>query len=157
MNASLGPDTPRDFDPGLYKQTDTNFNADLSWTVSDTLNIGFGGEFRNEEFEIGPGQVESYTAGPLADQGFSTSSNGFPGFLAARLAPSSGKLRVYVDARVDTTRQPGHTGCRGFEDFDGSVAPPTSRWVPTGRSRTTLACAPPIARASGTTPGSQCV
>jgi iron complex outermembrane receptor protein len=36
VNASLGPDTPRDFDPGLYKQTDTNFNADLSWTVSDT-------------------------------------------------------------------------------------------------------------------------
>ena len=51
VNASLGPDTPRDFDPGLYKQTDTNFNADLSWSVSDTLNIGFGGEFRNEEFE----------------------------------------------------------------------------------------------------------
>ena len=46
-----------DFDLGLYKQTDTNFNADLSWTASDTLNIGFGGEFRKEEFEIGPAEL----------------------------------------------------------------------------------------------------
>ena len=120
VNASLGPDTPRDFDPGLYKQTDTNFNADLSWTVSDTLNIGFGGEFRNEEFEIGPGQVESYTAGPLADQGFSTSSNGFPGFPAA----TSGTFErenyaVYVDAEWTPTDSLVTQGAVRFEDFDG--------------------------------------
>ena len=120
VNASLGPDTPRDFDPGLYKQTDTNFNADLSWTVSDNLNIGFGGEFRNEEFEIGPGQVESYTAGPLADQGFSTSSNGFPGFPAV----TSGTFErenyaVYVDAEWTPTDSLVTQGAIRFEDFDG--------------------------------------
>jgi len=119
VNASYGPETPRDFDPGLYKQTDTNFNADLSWTVSDTLNIGFGGEFRNEEFEIGSGQVESYTAGPLADQGFSTSSNGFPGFPAV----TSGTFErenyaAYVDAEwTPTDRLVTQVAVR-FEDFD---------------------------------------
>ena len=119
VNASYGPETPRDFDPGLYKQTDTNFNADLSWTVSDTLNIGFGGEFRNEEFEIGPGQVESYTAGPLADQGFSTSSNGFPGFPAV----TSGTFErenyaVYVDAEWTPTDRLVTQAAIRFEDFD---------------------------------------
>jgi iron complex outermembrane receptor protein len=119
VNASYGPETPRDFDPGLYKQTDTNFNADLSWTVSDTLNIGFGGEFRNEEFEIGSGQVESYTAGPLADQGFSTSSNGFPGFPAV----TSGTFErenyaAYVDAEWTPTDSLVTQFAVRFEDFD---------------------------------------
>ena len=120
LNASLGPDSPRDFDPGLYKQTDTNFNADLSWTVSDTLNIGFGGEFRNEEFEIGAGQVESYTAGPLADQGFSTSSNGFPGFPEV----TSGTFErenyaFYVDAEWTPTDRLVTQAAIRYEDFDG--------------------------------------
>ena len=120
LNASLGPDSPRDFDPGLYKQTDTNFNADLSWTVSDALNIGFGGEFRNEEFEIGAGQEESYTAGILADQGFSTSSNGFPGFPAA----TSGTFErenyaFYVDAEWTPTDRLVTQAAIRFEDFDG--------------------------------------
>ena len=120
LNASLGPDSPRDFDPGLYKQTDTNFNADLSWTVSDALNIGFGGEFRNEEFEIGAGQQESYTAGILADQGFSTSSNGFPGFPAA----TSGTFErenyaFYVDAEWTPTDSLVTQAAIRYEDFDG--------------------------------------
>ena len=120
LNASLGPDSPRDFDPGLYKQTDTNFNADLSWTVSDALNIGFGGEFRNEEFEIGAGQEESYTAGILADQGFSTSSNGFPGFPAA----TSGTFErenyaFYVDAEWTPTDSLVTQAAIRYEDFDG--------------------------------------
>jgi iron complex outermembrane receptor protein len=120
LNASLGPDSPRDFDPGLYKQTDTNFNADLSWTVSDALNIGFGGEFRNEEFEIGAGQVESYTAGILADQGFSTSSNGFPGFPAATSGTFEREnFAFYVDAEWTPTDRLVTQAAIRFEDFDG--------------------------------------
>ena len=80
VNASLGQDTPRDFDPGAYTQNDWSANADFSYPVNNLLNIGFGAEYRVEEFVITPGQIESYTAGPLAAQGFSTSSNGFPGF-----------------------------------------------------------------------------
>ncbi|MFP3831117.1 hypothetical protein, partial [Pseudomonas sp. SIMBA_021] len=30
VNASLGPDTPRDFSPGKYEQLEKNFNLDLS-------------------------------------------------------------------------------------------------------------------------------
>lgn len=80
VNASLGPLTPRDFDPGLYEQTETNFNADFSYAVSEDLNVAFGAEHRKEEFRIGAGQVESFIDGGLGLQGFSTSTNGFPGF-----------------------------------------------------------------------------
>jgi iron complex outermembrane receptor protein len=80
VNASLGPDTPTEFDPGAYTQEELNFNFDVSYLVSDKVNLAAGVEWREEEFEIGIGQLESYEIGPLAAQGFSAASNGFPGF-----------------------------------------------------------------------------
>jgi iron complex outermembrane receptor protein len=80
VNASLGPNTPTTFDPGLYKQDELNLNFDVSYAVNDTVNIAGGLEWRDEQFEIGLGQLESYEIGPLAEQGFSAASNGFPGF-----------------------------------------------------------------------------
>ena len=80
VNASLGPDTPTTFDPGLYKQEEVNFNLDLSYALNEQTNIAGGLEWRDEKFEIGIGQLESHEIGPLAEQGFSAASNGFPGF-----------------------------------------------------------------------------
>ena len=80
VNASLGPDTPTDFNPGDYIQTDYNLNFDLTHQLSDMLFLASGLEYRNEGFEIVEGQRESYQIGPLAGQGFSAASNGFSGF-----------------------------------------------------------------------------
>lgn len=80
VNASLGPDTPTDFDPGDYIQADTNFNIDLTYPLHDQVFLAAGGEYRTESFEIVQGQEESWVIGPLASQGFSSGSNGFPGF-----------------------------------------------------------------------------
>ena len=80
VNASLGPDTPRDFDPGLYKQEDVNLNFDVSYAVSDRVNIAAGTEWRDEKFTIGAGGRPSWEVGPFAPQGFVSGSNGFPGF-----------------------------------------------------------------------------
>ena len=80
VNASLGPDTPTDFNPGDYIQTDYNVNFDLTHQLSDMLFLASGLEYRNEGFEIVEGQRESYQIGPLAGQGFSAASNGFSGF-----------------------------------------------------------------------------
>ena len=80
VNASLGPNSPTSFDPGLYRQEELNFNFDLSYQLGDFTNLAGGIEWRDEEFEIGIGQLESYEIGPLAAQGFSAASNGFPGF-----------------------------------------------------------------------------
>ena len=80
VNASLGPETPRDFDPGLYRQEDVNLNVDLSYAATDVVNIAGGAEWRDERFEIGAGDRPSWVVGPYAAQGFVSGSNGFPGF-----------------------------------------------------------------------------
>jgi len=80
VNASLGPDTPRDFDPGLYRQEDVNLNLDVSYAASDIVNVAAGAEWRNEGFTVGAGGRPSWEVGPFASQGFVPASNGFPGF-----------------------------------------------------------------------------
>ena len=80
VNASLGPDTPTEFDPGDYIQADTNINLDLTYPLHNLVFFAAGGEYRTETFEIVQGQIESWEIGPLASQGFSSGSNGFPGF-----------------------------------------------------------------------------
>ncbi len=80
VNASLGPDTPTEFDPGDYIQADTNINLDLTYPLYDRVFLASGLEYRTETFEIVQGQIESWEIGPLASQGFSSGSNGFPGF-----------------------------------------------------------------------------
>ena len=80
VNASLGPDTPRDFDPGLYRQQDVNLNFDVSYAASDLVNVAAGAEWRDEGFTVGAGGRPSWEVGPFAAQGFVPASNGFPGF-----------------------------------------------------------------------------
>ena len=80
VNASLGPDTPTNFNPGDYIQTDYNLNFDVTHQLNDMVFLASGLEYRNEGFEVVEGQRESYQIGPLAGQGFSAASNGFSGF-----------------------------------------------------------------------------
>ncbi len=78
VNASLGPDTPRNFDPGLYRQEEVNLNVDVSYAATDIVNIAGGAEWRDERFDIGAGGRPSWEVGPYAAQGFVSGSNGFP-------------------------------------------------------------------------------
>ncbi len=96
VNASLGPDQPCSdkgtspavpdqpctpyFNPGIYDQQEINLNVDLSYAMSETMNIAGGAEFRSEGFEIVEGGRDSWTEGSLATQGFTPGSNGFTGF-----------------------------------------------------------------------------
>ncbi|MEL7449650.1 MAG: TonB-dependent receptor [Pseudomonadota bacterium] len=118
VNASL-PDSPRDFDPGTYEQEDTSLTADFGMPLSDSLFLGFGAEYRVEEFTIVPGQVESFTAGPLAEQGFSTSSNGFPGFPDVTSGSwDRSNVAAYVDAEWEATDNLLLQAAVRFEDFE---------------------------------------
>jgi iron complex outermembrane receptor protein len=120
VNASLGADTPRNFDPGLYRKTDVNFNADFTYAVSETVNFAFGAEHRTEEFTIGAGQNESYIDGGLGDQGFSTSTNGFPDFspdISGDFDRSNDA--IYIDAEWDASEDLLLAAALRFEDFDG--------------------------------------
>ena len=80
VNASLGPDTPRDFDPGLYRQAEVNLNLDVSWAAGEMVHLAGGAEWRDERFTIRAGEPLSWQVGPYAAQGFVSGSNGFAGF-----------------------------------------------------------------------------
>ena len=80
VNASLGPDTPRDFDPGLYRQAEVNLNLDVSYAATEMVHLAGGAEWRDERFTIRAGEPLSWQVGPYAAQGFVSGSNGFAGF-----------------------------------------------------------------------------
>jgi len=122
INASLGPNTPRDFDPGAYKQTETILNADFLYAVpvsgfASDLSIAFGAEYRGEEFEITAGDAASFALGPLADQGFSSSSNGFGGFTASSTSQQS-SYSLYTDLEADVTDKLTLQTAVRFENYD---------------------------------------
>jgi iron complex outermembrane receptor protein len=119
VNASLGPNTPRDFNPGDYEQRDLALNADFSMALSDELNLAFGAEYREEQFTIVAGQRESYIDGGLGSQGFSTSSNGFPGFSPAIAgAFSRANTSLYADLEYTPSDDLLIAAAVRYEDFD---------------------------------------
>ena len=107
VNASLGPDTPTEFDPGDYIQTDYNLNFDVTHSLSDMIFLASGLEYRNEGFEVVEGQRESYQIGPLAGQGFSAASNGFSGF--SQIAAGTWNrtnIAAYLESELTPIRTP---------------------------------------------------
>ena len=119
VNASLGPDTPTSFDPGAYTQEEFDVNLDAAYAIGDSANFGVGVEYRDETFEIGIGQLESYQIGPLAAQGFSAASNGFPGFgdIAAG-SWSRSNYAVYADIELQLADNWMVGVATRYEDYD---------------------------------------
>ena len=103
VNASLGFDTPTSFNPGSYRQDDINLNLDLSYPLTDIVNVAAGAEWRNEKFTIGAGDEASWRIGPYAVQGFSSGSNGFNGYRADTTAGewSRSNIAGYGDVEFD--------------------------------------------------------
>jgi iron complex outermembrane receptor protein len=123
VNASLGPDTPTEFDPGAYEQVEKNFNIDLSKEFDvasfySGLNVAAGAEWRQEAFTVKVGDKPSFEIGPYAAQGFSSGSNGFSGFsnLAAGTFKRS-NVAAYVDLEADVTESLFVGIALRFEDF----------------------------------------
>ena len=123
LNASLGPDSPRDFDIGDYTQRDTNFNVDVVYPVDlggSDLNVAAGFEARTEEFQITAGERAAWEIGPYNRYGFASGSNGFGGFNPAASGTwERGNLAGYLDLEVNPTEAWRIGGAVRFEDFDG--------------------------------------
>ncbi len=79
VNPSLGSASPSEFYTGSLNVTQTLINADLSKSFGNT-SLAFGTEIRFESFQQSQGQVESWTAGPLATQGKDVGSTGREGY-----------------------------------------------------------------------------
>ncbi len=132
INASLGPNTPTSFNPGGYGQIENLFNLDFGYGLpisgfASDLNIAFGFEWREEEFEVRAGDPASYALGPLAapssayplGQGFSTSSNGFGGFTPSSAGKNSqSNTSYYIDLETDVTKAVTLQAAVRFEDYD---------------------------------------
>lgn len=103
VNASYGPDTPTTFDPGSYIQEEVGINLDASYAITNAVTLSGGAEWREETFEIEEGQIESWDFGPLAEDGFSAASNGFPGFspeIASRWSRANYALYADMEWKV---------------------------------------------------------
>lgn len=139
INASLGPNTPRDFVPGAYEQEETGVRADFVYAVpvngwASDLSIAFGAEWREETFTITAGDPASFALGPLAAQGFSSSSNGFGGF-SSDLKESQDNIGVYTELEADITDKLTLQGAVRFEDY--SSFGDTTNWKIAGLYRVT--------------------
>ena len=109
INASLGPNTPTEFQTGSYREVDQTYNFDLSYALGvgaySPLTIATGTEFRIETFSVTAGDAASTEAGPLTSQGFSIGSNGFPGF-PTDIAGSFNRRNIagYLDLTIDVIK-----------------------------------------------------
>ncbi len=108
VNASLGLDSPRDFNPGKHTQLEKTFNMDFTKEINvdmfESLMLAGGYEWHDESFEVTAGDVDSYTAGAYTDQGFGIGSNGFPGFKPEAAGEYTRKNSAfYVDSEAQVT------------------------------------------------------
>ena len=122
VNASLGPNSPTRFDLGSQTQSEIVANADFTYQfeagLESPVNVAFGLQYQDEEFEIAAGQRESFEIGPFVSQGFVTGSNGFQGFgedVAGVFSRDS--VGVYAEAEADVTSRLVLSGAVRFEDF----------------------------------------
>ncbi|NKF49625.1 TonB-dependent receptor [Shewanella sp. WXL01] len=123
VNASLGPDSPRDFSPGKAIQTEWNMNADFVKYVDLGLaaEVAFaaGLEWHDETYEILAGDEASFKVGPLTSQGFGIGSNGFPGYQPSAAGEFKRKNKaVYLDTSVPFTDAFLAEFAIRFEDYD---------------------------------------
>ncbi|MET0250695.1 MAG: TonB-dependent receptor [Novosphingobium sp.] len=137
INASLGPASPRSFDAGGLRYGQGLVNADFSKEYevgfAKPLSAAFGFEYRNERFQIRPGQLESYVLGPFFQasvattpgvcatrQGVFTATTGicsFPGRAAA--AGAQGFPGIPANAATDATRH----NISGYAELDADPLP----------------------------------
>ncbi|WP_100657129.1 TonB-dependent receptor plug domain-containing protein [Alteromonas flava] len=122
INPSLGPDTPFEFSPGKYIQSEQTFDFDVTKGVDigldDLLYLAGGLQYRNESYESIAGDPASYEIGPLASQGFGIGSNGFPGLSARSQGKASrNNIAFYLDAEMYATENLLLTAAIRYEDF----------------------------------------
>jgi iron complex outermembrane receptor protein len=108
LNASLGPDSPRDFNPGSHVQLEKFVNIDLVKELEvgfeSPLVIAGGYEYHQESFQVIAGNEDSFIAGPYTTQGFGIGSNGFPGFKPSAAGTFSRQnYAVYLDIEAQFT------------------------------------------------------
>ena len=114
LNTSFGTASQSTFDAGglRYGQLVANldFSNEYEMGFAKPLSVAIGGEYRNENFEIRPGDLQSYATGPLFRPSFSTN--------AANCATQIGVF----NATTGICSFPGRTAPAGAQGFPGIPA-----------------------------------
>jgi iron complex outermembrane receptor protein len=124
LNRSFGPTSPTAFDSGGLRYTQTVANLDLSREIEvgslSNVTLAVGGEYRRETFQLRPGGVPSYAAGPFVG---ASGAQGFPG-----ISPTIGGQRVdqlrarhnfsaYAEIDVEVNNMFTVQGAGRYEDY----------------------------------------
>ncbi|WP_269713962.1 TonB-dependent receptor plug domain-containing protein [Caulobacter sp. NIBR2454] len=111
INASFGPQSPRNFKPGTLIQEEQNLNLDFNKTLAmgwlaAPANLAFGAERRVETYKIEAGDPFSWQIGPGAAAGLPSGSNGFPGYSPTQAGEwDQDSWAVYADLDMPITDQ----------------------------------------------------
>ena len=123
INASLGPNSPTNFNLGQLVQEEFNLNADGVYrmnmaALAAPLNIAFGAERRVETYKIKTGDEASYAVGPGAATGLAPNANGFPGFSDIQAGEwEQESYAAYVDVEAQLTERWSAGVALRYEDF----------------------------------------
>jgi iron complex outermembrane recepter protein len=113
VNTSLGgAASARSFDAGGLRSGQTSINLDmrrdLDIGIGKSVSFAFGGEYRNENYKIVAGELQSYVNGPFSATPFKAAggSQVFPGFRPANETDlSRDSFAGYAELDADLTDQ----------------------------------------------------
>ena len=111
LNTSYGPASPSSFDAGglAFGQLTANLDVTREFEVgfAKPLTFAFGGEYRNEDFHIRPGETASFAAGPF--------------FVASRVTTAANctTLGGVFAAATGVCSFPGRAALVGAQGFPG--------------------------------------
>ncbi len=114
LNVSYGPSSPTSFDSGGLAFGQLTANLDLSheydFGFAKPLTVAVGAEYRNEDFDIRPGETASFAAGPF--------------FVPARntTAANCAALGGVYNAGTTACTFPGRAALLGSQGFPGLPA-----------------------------------
>ncbi len=138
--AFLREHMPTKFHGRAYEERDTVFNLDLSRPVDigtfySPLNVAFGLEYREEEFEIIAGEKDGWCTHDdeeceggddyaadrgLAEQGFSIGTNGYPSLQPESAGEANrGSFGAYLDLEADVIKRVLVNAAGRFEHHEG--------------------------------------
>jgi len=115
LNASFGPQSQRDFDAGGLRYGQNIFNLDFSREyqvgLAKPLSVAAGAEYREEQFKIRPGELQSYGIGPF-----------FRAPIASTTAANCATLQGVFDPATGRCTFPGRIAAVGAQGFPGIPA-----------------------------------
>ncbi|WP_439472807.1 TonB-dependent receptor plug domain-containing protein [Brevundimonas sp.] len=125
LNPSLGVTSPTSFDAGslTYDQLVLGIDASRQYEVGlyGPLNVAFGLEARQESYQIGAGEPDSYRRGSVTNVGgtdVSWGSRGFTGFTPANeVDEDRHNVGVYLDLEGEVAENFTVSGAVRYEDY----------------------------------------